>query len=89
MTDTLQIAKRGLLTLPKALREQYGLREGDAMTLIDLGGVFLLRPGRSELDALANELSHRLQREGESLDSMLMCLREEREKYGTRRAPVR
>ena len=88
MSTTLQMAKRGQVTLPKALRDRYALREGDPMTLIDLDGVFLIRPGRSELDALAGKLTYTLQRKGESLDSVLAVLREEREHYGRKRSPV-
>jgi bifunctional DNA-binding transcriptional regulator/antitoxin component of YhaV-PrlF toxin-antitoxin module len=89
MTEYLQIAKRGQLTLPKSLRDRYALREGETMHLIDLGGTFLLSPGRSALDEAARELSHELQKSGTSLDHMLNCLREERESYGKRPAPVR
>jgi bifunctional DNA-binding transcriptional regulator/antitoxin component of YhaV-PrlF toxin-antitoxin module len=81
-TTTVQIAKRGLLTLPKALREAYNIRSGDAFTLLDLGGVFVLSPRRSEIDALADTIAADLQAQGETLESMLQALREEREKYG-------
>jgi bifunctional DNA-binding transcriptional regulator/antitoxin component of YhaV-PrlF toxin-antitoxin module len=80
-TTTVQIAKRGLLTLPKALREAYNIRSGDAFTLLDLGGVFVLSPRRSEIDALADTIAADLQAQGETLESMLQALREEREKY--------
>ena len=38
---TLQMAQRGVITIPKSLRESYGLRPGDTFTLLDLGGVFV------------------------------------------------
>ncbi len=41
---TLQMASRGIITIPKELREPYDLKKGDTFTLIDLGGVFILRP---------------------------------------------
>jgi bifunctional DNA-binding transcriptional regulator/antitoxin component of YhaV-PrlF toxin-antitoxin module len=80
-TTTVQIAKRGLLTIPKALREAYNIESGDAFTLLDLGGVFVLSPRSSEVDALANTIAADLQAQGETLESMLQALREEREKY--------
>lgn len=44
-TSTIQIRKKGNLTLPMKLRSKYGLGEGDVLTLIDLGdGSFLLTP---------------------------------------------
>ena len=79
---TLQVAKRGLITIPKALREAYNIQPGDALTLLDLGGVFVLTPQLSEVDALAGRIAAKLQDKGETLESMLQALREERERYG-------
>jgi AbrB family looped-hinge helix DNA binding protein len=83
MSDTMivQVAQRGLVTLPKALREAYRIHEGDQLTLLDLGGVFVLSPRRSEIDGLAEQLSAALVEQGESLESMLQALREARERY--------
>ena len=78
----LQVAQRGLITLPKALRDIYRIREGDTLTLLDLGGVFVLSPHRSTIDGLAEELRSSLLDQGESLESMLQALREARQKYG-------
>ena len=38
---TIQIRQRGTVTLPAALREKYGLGDGDPLTLVDLDGAFL------------------------------------------------
>ena len=83
MSDTLivQVAQRGLVTLPKTLREAYQIKQGDQFTLLDLGGVFVLSPRRSEIDGLADKLSAALLLQGESLERMLQALREERERY--------
>lgn len=78
---TLRLAQRGVLTLPKSLRDSYGLREGDSFTLLDLGGVFVLAPQHLETDRLAERIRERLVEEGETLESMLLALREEREHY--------
>lgn len=80
-TITVQVAQRGLVTLPKALREAYHIHEGDLLTLLDLGGIFVLSPRRSEIDGLAGTLSAALVEKGESLESMLQALREARERY--------
>jgi AbrB family looped-hinge helix DNA binding protein len=53
----LQMAQRGVITIPKSLRESYGLQPGDTFTLIDLGGVFVLSPRRSEIDAIADRIA--------------------------------
>jgi bifunctional DNA-binding transcriptional regulator/antitoxin component of YhaV-PrlF toxin-antitoxin module len=84
MTDTLnlQLAQRGVVVLPKALRERYQLRPGDEFTLLDLEGVFVLSPKRSRIDALTQQITQALLERGETLESMLETLREERERYG-------
>ena len=38
MPDTVKIRKRGVMTLPKALREKYQLEEGDVLHLVDVDG---------------------------------------------------
>ena len=79
---TVQMTQRGVVILPKALRERYKLRPGDRFTLLDLGGVFVLTPRRSEIDALADRITQALTERGETLETMLQILREERERYG-------
>jgi len=79
---TLHMAQRGLITIPKTLREAYGLQPGDALTLLDLGGVLVLSPKPSQVDELAERIAAELQAKGESLESMLQALREERGRYG-------
>jgi len=78
---TIHVTQRGLVTLPKTLRETYRIREGDQLTLLDLGGVFVLSPRRSEIDGLADKLREYLVEKDESLESMLQALREARQKY--------
>ncbi|MFI0607701.1 MAG: AbrB/MazE/SpoVT family DNA-binding domain-containing protein [Anaerolineae bacterium] len=81
--DTLevQVAARGLITLPQSLREAYGIRPGDRLTLLDLGGVFVLSRRESRVDALADMVASRLHEQGEDLESMLKAIREERARY--------
>ena len=72
------MAQRGIITIPKSLRESYGLQPGDTFTLIDLDGVFVISPRRSEVDEIAGRIADRWAAEGETLESMLQALREER-----------
>jgi bifunctional DNA-binding transcriptional regulator/antitoxin component of YhaV-PrlF toxin-antitoxin module len=81
-STTLQLAQRGLITLPKTLRDEYGLNPGDTLTLIDLGGVFVLSPYPSQIDQITARISEQLSERGETLESMLAALREVREEYG-------
>lgn len=78
---TLQLAQRGILTLPKALRDQYNLQPGEIFTLLDLDGVFVLMPGRSKIDYLSDRVRSVLEDQGETLESMLAALREARDTY--------
>jgi len=77
----LRIAQRGVIVIPKSLREAYDLRPGVRMTLLDLGGTFVLSPQISQVDAVADRLAESLSERGESLEGMLRQLREERERY--------
>lgn len=78
---TLQLAQRGILTLPKSLRQQYDLQPGAEFTLFDLDGVFVLSQRRSQVDLLAERIASSLTAQGETLESMLQALRAERERY--------
>ena len=77
----LRMAQRGVIVIPKSLREAYDLRPGVRMTLLDLGGTFVLSRQISQVDAVADRLAESLSERGESLEGMLRQLREERERY--------
>ncbi|MCO6451150.1 MAG: AbrB/MazE/SpoVT family DNA-binding domain-containing protein [Caldilineales bacterium] len=77
---TLTLGQRGVLTLPKALRERYGLQAGDDLTLIDLDGVFVLGPRRLQVDYLADRVGETLAADDATLTDMLQALRRERER---------
>ena len=81
------MVRRGLITLPKELREQNRIDEGDTLTLIDLGeGVFVMSPRRSRVDEIANKLASEWRESGETLESMLKTLREVRAEYELEKA---
>ena len=86
-TFSVQVVQRGLITLPRELREQNKIREGDMLTLIDLGdGIFVMSPRRSEIDAIAGKLAKEWQDSGETLESMLKTLREVRTEYDSKKS---
>ncbi len=88
MSDTfqVQVVRRGVITLPKKLREQNNLNEGDVMTLIDLGdGVIVMSPRRSHVAEIADRLAKNWQDTGQTLKSMLITLREVRAEYDTKK----
>jgi AbrB family looped-hinge helix DNA binding protein len=80
--NTIQIRKKGSLTLPAEMREKYGLNEGDVFTLIDLGeGSFLLTPRLSQVNRLGDRVTEILKDEGVSQEDLLNALDEERQRY--------
>ncbi len=85
-TMTIKIAQRGAVVIPQKLRHAYDLKTGDTLTLLDLGGVFVLSRRQSDVDAIADRITNRLVERGETLESMLKTLREERERYGQKQA---
>jgi AbrB family looped-hinge helix DNA binding protein len=85
-TFQVQVVRRGIITLPKELREHNNIEEGDMLTLIDLGdGVFVVSPKRSRVDEIADKLAKEWQDSGETLESMLTTLREVRAEYDTKK----
>lgn len=78
-STTLRMSEQGIITIPQSLRESYNLHPGDTFFLIDLGGVFVLSPQRSEIDIIANKIAAQWENDGGSLELMLLALREEQE----------
>ncbi len=75
----VRVVRRGVITLPRELRERNNIEEGDIITLIELGdGVVIMSPRRSHVDVIADKLAAEWQESGETLKSMLAALREAR-----------
>ena len=86
-TFKVQVVRRGLITLPKELRDQSHINEGDTLTLIDLGdGVVVMSPRHSRVDEIADKLAKEWQDSGETLESMLTILREVRAEYDSKKS---
>ena len=81
MELTVQVRKRGTLTLPAQLREKYGIKPGDTFHLVDLDGVFILTPMAPIVPELAREIERLRQELGLSTEDLLAALREQREAY--------
>jgi len=56
MTKTIQLRKKGSVTIPIELRKRYRLDEGDPLTLMDLGEGFFLSSRQSVLPKLVAEI---------------------------------
>ena len=68
--STIQIRQRGTVTLPAALREKYGLRDGDPLSVVDLDGAILLTPKLLLVPRLAEELERLRKKKGLSLKDL-------------------
>ncbi len=81
MDTTVQVRQRGTVTLPAALREKYGIREGDTFRIVDLDGIFVLTPMVPMVPELAREIERVRVEAGLSIEDMLQALREQRKTY--------
>ena len=82
----VQVVRRGVITLPKELRDHNHIVEGDVLTLIELGnGVVVMSPRRSRVDEIADKLAEEWKDSGASLESMLSTLREVRTEYDAKK----
>lgn len=85
-TYQVQVGRRGVITFPKELRDQNNITDGEILNLIELSeNVFILSRRRSQVDEVADKLAQQWQDSGESLESMLMILREVREDYNEKK----
>ena len=48
--NIVKLQQRGLLTLPKKMRDALGLREGQALRIMEDSGRIILEPQRPEID---------------------------------------
>jgi AbrB family looped-hinge helix DNA binding protein len=71
MTKTIQMRKKGSVTIPKELRKRYRIDEGDPLTLIDLGEGFFLSPRRSVLPKLVAEIESLRQKSNITLQELI------------------
>lgn len=74
----IQVAKRGVITLPAPVRRRLALQEGHILTLLDLDGALILVPRPLETDRLADRLAAQWRAQGADLETMLKTLREVR-----------
>jgi len=78
----VRMGRRGVITLPKQLRDRNSIKEGDTLTLIELSdGVIVMCPRQSRINQIADKLASGWQESGESLESMLTTLRAVRAKF--------
>ena len=81
MEATIQVRKRGVMTIPSDLREKYSIQEGDTFQLVDMDGIFVLTPMVPMVPELAREIERFRKESGVSMEEIMQGLREERERY--------
>ena len=64
METTVQVRKRGVLTLPSELRDKYAIKEGDTFRLVDVDGIFVLTSIVPMVPELAREIEQIRQEAG-------------------------
>jgi AbrB family looped-hinge helix DNA binding protein len=85
-----EIKARGQLTIPKKIREEGNLYEGETVSIIPVGDSILVTPKRLELDEARREIRKIMKASGATLDELLGGIEEERgalfeETYGKKK----
>jgi len=78
---TVQVRKRGVITLPNSLREKYQIKEGETFRIVDVDGTFILTPMAPMVAELAREIERMRIEAGLTTEELLSSLREQRERY--------
>jgi bifunctional DNA-binding transcriptional regulator/antitoxin component of YhaV-PrlF toxin-antitoxin module len=81
MNEIILQIQDGTVPLPAKLRARYQLEEGDALTLLDLGGAFILSPKTALVPKLASELEQQRKAAGLSPTDLQEGLDEQRQAY--------
>jgi AbrB family looped-hinge helix DNA binding protein len=86
-----EIKARGQLTIPKKVREEGNLYEGETVSIIPIGDSILITPKRLELDEARREIRKIMKASGVTLEALLEGLEEEgetlfEETYGDEKA---
>lgn len=74
------IRERGQLTIPKEIRENGALYDGEAVTIIPLGDSILVTPKKLGFEEARREIRKIMKNAGVTLDDLLKGLKEERAK---------
>ena len=83
-TASVEMATKGQVTIPKKLRDKYGLGGGSRLGFVDLDGMLLISPldnvyTMQRIDSNLDKMREELVASGATLESMLTRLRQMRE----------
>lgn len=74
----IRLRERGQITVPREVREQMDVAEGDWVNLVRIGEVYVLSPRALRVPHLADRIADLMEREGVSLADLLTGLDDER-----------
>jgi AbrB family looped-hinge helix DNA binding protein len=84
MNKVIEVARRGQITIPKNMREDLGIMDGQKYRVRALeGGVLILTPQQGRATAALAQVRDALREKGATLEEMLAELRKLREADGT------
>jgi AbrB family looped-hinge helix DNA binding protein len=76
---TTEIRHRGQITIPKVIRQESSMEEGQQVSIIPLGDSILITPKRLDLDEARREIRRVIKATGVSAEEVLAGLGAERE----------
>lgn len=88
---TAEIKARGQLTIPKKIREEGNIYEGETVSIIPIGDSILVTPRKPALDEARREIRKIMRASGMSLDDLIKGIEVERkdlfeENYGEKKS---
>lgn len=78
-TEEIEFIKKGQITIPKRLRDQYKITPGQKGTIIPINGGILIVPGQAETPMLFNKLREGLGTTNMTLEEMIAEMRDIRD----------
>lgn len=77
--ETIEFIKKGQVTIPKKIREAFGIEPGQKGMIFEVGGALLILPQPSKIPVLLAEISDGLGTSKMSLEEMVLEMRRIRE----------
>ncbi|HZX09953.1 MAG TPA: AbrB/MazE/SpoVT family DNA-binding domain-containing protein [Acidobacteriota bacterium] len=73
-----EIKSRGQVTIPKKIRDEYNLEEGQLVSIIPVGDSIIITPKRLSLDEARRKIRKILKASDVSIEKLLKGMEEER-----------
>lgn len=74
-----EIKSRGQVTIPKKIRDEYNLEEGQLVSIIPVGDSLIITPKRLSLDEARRKIRKILNASDVSIEKLLKGMEEERD----------